>query len=167
VEGADLIERVPLEHLLGGEDPPVGVVAVHRLPELLERDRLRLALGDGEVARAVRLDARELGLREARVARHVGHQAHVVGRALAQHLAAHVGHILADADGDAAAHRRHLLRDLLRGARRRPLVHEVAGHVGEPHLVRTLVDVPHAHRQAHRGLGDGAEGDERHLHPVR
>ena len=117
------------------------MVAVEDRAELLLRERLRLALGDRELAGAVGLQPRELGLGELRVAGDVGDERDHLRAELREHVAADVGAVLADVDVERAAHPRGVLGDLRGGARLGPLREQVAGEVGEPDLVGLLVDV--------------------------
>ena len=161
VEGPHGFDRESLERLLGREDAAVGMIGIEQRAESLERHLLRLALRDRELADPVPLQARQLRLREFRVADHVGDQRRHLRAGLRQHVRADVGSIRRDGDCERASHSRGRLRDLRRRLRFGALREQVSHEIGEPGFPGLLVDVAGADGQAHGDFRKRSVRDQR------
>ncbi len=166
VELPQLRHGEALHHLRRGEHAAVRLVRVEHCTELLQREWLRLRQRHGELAQVVVLYPRELGLRERGIAYEIGHESRHLRRELGQHGAADARLLYADRDVERAAHGCRLASELLGAPRRGALLHEIAHHVCERHLVRGFVRITRTHHQLHIHLRECAILHQRHRHPV-
>lgn len=111
-----------------------------------------------QVARHVRLDSRELRLRQSRTLGDVGNELDRLGAVLRQHVGRDCRHVRTDTDAELPAHRGKLARQRLAGQRRRALAQHVASEVGQPHLIFGFIDVASFDDETDRDLGHEAEG---------
>ena len=137
------------------------MLPIEQLRESLLRDGLRTALLDRQIAEQVALDAFEFRFGQPRMLCDIGDEPHRLGGPLRQHFGGDRRRIRSHRDAKLTTHRRESLRDHIRGLGHRALAHQVAGEIGEPDLILSLVDVSCRDHQSNRHLRHLAERHHR------